>query len=72
VVREEASGVPLAARAARATKVKAEATVASVKTTAASSSRAAAAASGKSSRQPPFTTYGDVCYNIVRCVWLWG
>ena len=68
MVREEASGVPLAARA---TKVKAEATVASVKTTAASSSRAAAA-SGKSSRQSPFTTYGNVCYNMMRCVWRWG
>lgn len=64
MVREEASGVPLVARA---TKVKA--TVPRVKTTAVSSSRAAAAAaSGKSSREPPFTTCGDVCYNIVRCV----
>lgn len=63
MVREEASGVPLVARA---TKVKA--TVPRVKTTAVSSSRAAAAASGKSSREPPFTTCGDVCYNIMRCV----
>jgi hypothetical protein len=65
VVRVEASGAPLAARA---TKVKA-ATVASVKATATSSSSSrAVAASGKSSRESPSTTYGDVRYNILRCV----
>jgi hypothetical protein len=68
VVREAASGVPLAARATN----RAEATVASVKKATAASSSRAVVASGKSSRQPLFTTYGDVCHNIVRWVSQWG
>lgn len=61
----EASGLPLAARATKVKVVKA-ATVVNVRATATSSSKAAAAASGKTSREIPRTTYGDVYHNTAR------